>query len=353
MNEPSFEPREEDASPAPIHGQEVEFLKGAGPARPAGPGERAERDRRSWRRAAVLFLITVVSVFYVPTQWLVPPSPGAPLDFLRGWVFAVPLLFILLCHEFGHYIMARRHGVDVSPPYFLPFPSIIGTMGAFISIRSQIYNRRALLDIGAAGPIAGFLPAVILLFVGYGLSGIGTPPVPSEGETVQYLVFGENAVTLLARSLVFGELPPGHDIVIHPVGFAAWVGLLVTMLNLLPLGMLDGGHISYAALGKRQWKAAPWLLAAVAAMGVLIHYWWLMVLVFFGVVLLVGGLAARWVYKVKIPFSALYRGRVLKHPPVPNEEPLDPVRRGVALLCLVIFLLCFLPVPIEIVTVTG
>ena len=148
MSDPSFQPREEPRPPAPYRGQEVEFLKGREGAWPFEGELREERDRRSWRRAAVLFLVTVASVFYAGS-YMLDPASGRALGWTGAWQFAVPLLFILLCHEFGHYILARRHRVDVSPPYFIPFPSIIGTMGAFISIRSQIYNRRALLDIGA------------------------------------------------------------------------------------------------------------------------------------------------------------------------------------------------------------
>ena len=272
----------------------------------------------------------------------VPPDPHAPLDALRGWTLALPLLFILLCHEFGHYLLARRHRVDVSPPFFLPFPSLIGTFGAFIIIRGRLYNRRTLLDIGAAGPLAGFVPSLLLLYVGYRLSAIG--PLPVSGQAGSVLVFGESVLTLGMRYLVFGPLPAGYDIYLHPVALAAWVGLFLTFLNLLPIGTLDGGHVAYALWGRKQWRIGRVALAVLVVLALLLNRWWLVPLVMIVLVIVVAVVVMRLRYRVHLPLGSLLRGGMAHHPPLPNEEPLDPVRRRIGWLCLVIFLLAFAPV---------
>jgi membrane-associated protease RseP (regulator of RpoE activity) len=320
------------------------------PPVPTGPdpSRSDRRDLRSWRRAGLLFALTLLTTFTAGATMAGGRVPGglALLGWLAtGWSFALPLLFILVCHEFGHYLAARAHRVDVSPPYFIPFPNLIGTLGAFIAIRSPILNRRQLLDIGAAGPLAGFLPALVLLLIGYRFSTLqALPPVP-PGFTLP--VFGDSLLTLAVQTLFFGPVPDGMGLFLHPVAFAGWVGMLVTMLNLLPLGQLDGGHIAYALLGRRQWRIAPWILAALFLLGAAGARWWWYILGFLGVMMLVLVVVGRIRYGAWLPLGSLWKGHLLRHPPVANEEPLDERRRRVAWATAVVFLLTFVPVPIS------
>jgi len=298
-------------------------------------------DRRSWRRAGIFFLVTLVSTFTVGAG-MAASTLDRPPTFLDGWIFAVPLLVILLCHEFGHYLQARRHGVAVSPPYFIPFPNFIGTMGAFISIRSPIPNRRVLFDISAAGPLAGFIPSVIALLVGYRLSTVA-PMVTGQGV----LEFGDSLLTLGVQQLTFGTIPEGMAVWIHPVGLAGWVGLFVTMLNLIPIGTLDGGHLAYAFLGRRQWSVGRMVFLGMFILGLTVSWLWLVYPFAFSLMIGITWVVLRLTRKTSVPFVDFWKGLLLKHPPVPDESPLDVRRRIVGWVCLAIFVLCFIPVPIR------
>jgi len=205
----------------------------------------------SWRRNAWLFLATVVSVFFT--------GAAGEKDFLsRGSVVAVAeftgaLLAILLAHEFGHYIAARIHKVDASLPYFIPMPllSPFGTMGAVIRMRGVIPTRKALLDIGAAGPLAGLCLAIPLYAWGVAHSHVA----PMDGSVEGYML-GESILSKLLDRMCAGSVPDGMTLVLSPVAFAACAGMFVTMINLFPVGQLDGGHVAYALFGKRQDAAA-------------------------------------------------------------------------------------------------
>ena len=187
-----------------------------------------------------------------PREWLVHGglflTACATTWWFGGVAFAATLMGILLCHEMGHYVVARRHGVEVSLPYFIPMPPQIsfGTMGAVIKMKEQITDRDKLLDVGAAGPLAGLVVAVPLLVIGLSLSELGPiePGVVLEGNSIFYLA---------TKAAVFGRiLPDGStDVQLHPMAFAAWVGILVTMINLIPIGQLDGGHVLRAWMGER------------------------------------------------------------------------------------------------------
>ena len=229
------------------------------PAPPSSdPPVRVPDPAEQFRLAAMLFVATTLSVFYAGAFWATgKPSPdeiGQLLPYmLQGWVFAVPLLSILVCHEMGHYIAARIHRVPASPPYFLPLPviGIFGTLGAVIAMPDRIRSRNALLDIGAAGPIAGMVVAIPVLVIGLGLSEVqelGGPGYLQEGQSLLYWAI---------KRAVLGPMPVGHDVILHPTALAGWAGLLITMLNLLPWGQLDGGHIAYALFGKQHDSWAP------------------------------------------------------------------------------------------------
>jgi len=262
-----------------------------------------------------------------------------------GPYFAATLMGILLCHELGHYVIGRRRGVEVSLPYFIPMPPQLtfGTLGAVIRMRTSIPDRNALFDVGAAGPIAGLVVAVPLLVVGLCLSRVGPIPPDSmiEGNSILYAVL---------KYAVFGRWLPsgGVDVQLHPMAFAGWVGLLITMINLMPIGQLDGGHVARAALGQSHEKWSGRLHLALPALGLAIGS------VMFLLALRMGrgvvdalsyassGLVPWLVWAAMLGWMRRRAGEY--HPPV-SETLLDPGRRRYAIAMLVIFLLIATPVP--------
>jgi membrane-associated protease RseP (regulator of RpoE activity) len=258
------------------------------------------------------------------------PTRLTPASLAPGLWFSLPLLLILGAHELGHYALARRHGMDVSPPYFLPAPpaiSLIGTFGAFIRLRSPLLNRAVLLDMGAAGPLIGFalsLPAVVLgLMMSGRAAGMPAELSRSIGFVAdnQYFVMGESLGFMALRSLTPMAGPGFVDL--HPVAVAGWMGLFFTALNLIPVGQLDGGHVVYALSRCVHRVVGLVTLALLVAMATL----WVGWLVWATLILLVG------------------RGR-MAHPPVFDPDfRLNGPRRAVAWACIVIFVLTFVPVP--------
>lgn len=266
---------------------------------------------------AVLFLTTVASTLIVGAAHEGVDPFSTPFAFLRGAPFAVTLLGILFVHEMGHYVTSRRYGVDVTLPYFIPAPTLLGTFGAFIRIRSPMTDRRALVAIGAAGPIAGFLAALPAVWLGVSTSRVG--PVP-EGSALE---LGESLLLAGVVRWVHGPMPEGQDLILNSVGLAAWAGILVTALNLLPLGQLDGGHVAYGLLG----RASRWVGFAAIAVMLVLSQWW-----------------AGWIAWCVLP---LVFG--LRHPPpIDPHRPLDPPHRFVGFAAILILVLCFTPVPLRI-----
>ena len=248
------------------------------------------------------------------------------VDLLQGAWYSLTILAILGIHELGHYWACRYYRVDASLPYFLPVPLVpTGTFGAFIRIRQRIPTKAMLFDIGAAGPIAGFVVAVPALFAGVALSRV--TPLPAADTEAAVIHLGEPLLFQAAAWLVWGALPDGHAINLHPMGFAAWFGLLMTALNLFPIGQLDGGHISYAALGARS--------TALTLGGVL-------------VVVGLTFVSLSWLlWAVLMVTMLIFMGP--RHPRTLDDHvPLDNRRRWVALAAAAIFLLCFTPAPIRI-----
>jgi len=250
-----------------------------------------------------------------------------PLIVFRGLPYAIALLFILLCHEMGHFLACRSHGIHCTPPFPIPFPAIpvllqsFGTMGAFIKIKSPFLNRKQLFDVGFMGPLCGMVAAVPIFIAGVSLSG--TTALQPEGET---LIFGDSLLTWLGLNLTF---PAGTAelVSLHPLGWAAFFGFLATSLNLLPIGQLDGGHIAYALLGRRGHRVVS-LVTFAALIGISIYSWPFPSYLVFALILL------------------LLR---LRHPPTCfDDEGLDLPRKAMALLALVLFLVTFIPVPIRI-----
>lgn len=264
-----------------------------------------------------------------------------------GPAFAATLMTILACHEAGHYVLARRHGVDVSLPFFIPMPPQVsfGTMGAVIRMRGRITDRNALLDVGAAGPLAGLVVAIPLLVIGLQRSEVG-PIQPGA------LLEGNSLLYLLLKLAVFGRvLPDGStDVQLHPMAFAAWVGILVTMINLIPIGQLDGGHVLRAWIGDRHERVSAVLHAGLLVAGALVAG---------GLLALARargagwGEAAGWAVPAALPWvvwAALLAGLRRAgddeyHPPV-GGAPLTAGRRRLAAAMLVVFVLILTPVPL-------
>jgi membrane-associated protease RseP (regulator of RpoE activity) len=315
---------------------------------PSRAGSRARARGLPWLNL-VMFAATVASTFYVGRGWAVPFAAGGAPPWYAGWTFAVPLLAILLVHEFGHYVAARLHKVDASLPFFIPFPVVFGTFGAIIKMRGRIATRRALLDIGAAGPLAGMAVALPTVAFGLSLSEV-QPQVPGD-----YLLEGHSLLYKGLLALIHGPIPPGHDVFLHPVALAGWVGLFVTMLNLLPVGQLDGGHVAYALFREAQDRVSTAMLLLLPALG-------LGVCGFFGYAAWSDGLrgeqlvseastGANWfVWTLILLLMRRFAGP--KHPPV-DAGPLGAGRVAVGLFCIVLFVSIFMPVPLRAVTVAA
>ncbi len=307
----------------------------------------------------LMFILTVVSVLLsggltnldVPLSKNVLQAAGQIIQ--AGWPFAVSLMAILASHEFGHYIAGRLHGVRVSLPFFIPLPfTPLGTMGAFINMKEAPKNKRALMDIGVAGPIAGYIVSIIVILIGLSLSRLDTIPlsfpqgqgIQMEGNSLTYLIlkfitFGK----LLPEPASFGGVSPvlfwlkyfftgrpyplgGLDVMIHPVAWAGWAGLLVTSLNLIPAGQLDGGHIFHLLFGTK-WsrRILPLILIALAGLGFVWSGWWLWA----GLIFLFGRIYAE---------------------PLDQITELGTSRKILGVIALIVFILTFIPIPLLVIS---
>jgi membrane-associated protease RseP (regulator of RpoE activity) len=274
----------------------------------------------------LLFVLTLLStlaagsVIAGSVPWLTFDPARDPARLLDGFPFAGTLLAILATHEFGHYFTARSYGASVSLPYFIPAPPPLpfGTLGAVIVMRSPARDRNSLFDIAVAGPLAGLVVAVPALLLGLSWSRVG--PIPPDATT-----FGDSLLMRLLTYLVFGRIPEGMDVFIHPVALAGWVGLFVTALNLFPVGQLDGGRIAYALFGAwhRQVSIATFFgLLALGAAFQSVNW-----IVFAGLVVLLIGFHHA--------------------PPLDDLTPLSPRRYAVGVFCLVLLVLLIPPIPIQ------
>jgi membrane-associated protease RseP (regulator of RpoE activity) len=293
--------------------------------------EHSQPRHRYWLHFLLLFL-TLITTSVVGAGLAASFAAGTPFHIediygyqqlwrnpaylLNGLPFSVTLLGVLLAHEMGHFWTARYYGVDASLPYFLPVPTLIGTFGAFIRIRSAIVSKRILFDIGIAGPIGGFLVLLLPLIAGVSLSKV-IPGLAESGD----VSFG---TPLLIRALEWAMFPgvEAADIYLHPVARAAWVGVLATALNLLPIGQLDGGHILYAFFGERV-KYFSWLLvAAFIPMGFFFAYSW-------------------WFWAILLLFFGM------RHPSLVDPTPIGRTRTRLAFFALFMLVVCFTPSPIR------
>lgn len=299
------------------------------------------RPRHRYWLHALLLLATLLTTTMVGVEMAHSFQKAVPFDFgdnlegytrlwhdpsylLAGLPFSLTLLTILMAHEMGHYLTARHYNVDATLPFFLPAPTLIGTFGAFIRIRSAILSKRILFDIGVGGPLAGFAVLLIPLAVGVAMSKV-VHGIGAHGE----LVFGTPLILRLFELIKFGNVPAA-DIYLHPVARAAWVGLLATALNLLPIGQLDGGHVLYAFLGE---KTRVWSRFAVAMLAIL-------------------GLVQLFTSAYKMGYMWLFWALFLiifgmRHPAIVDPSPVGRTRTWLGILALVIFILSFTAAPIR------
>ena len=302
----------------------------------------------------LFFILTLFSVAFAGAIYSSASSMANFPTNITGWFnfmlsglpFAIALMAILVCHEFGHYLAGRYHKTAVTLPFFIPFPfSYFGTMGAFIQMKEPPRNRRILLDIGIAGPLAGLIVAIPVLLIGLHLSNVEKMPsvIPVgqvfEGNSILYLLLkfivkgqflpqpstfaGLNPIIYWIRYFFTGAPLPagGLDVTLHPIAWAGWAGLLVTSLNLIPAGQLDGGHIMYVLLGKRSTRLLPFILIGLVLLGFAWSGWWLWAALIF----LLGRSHAE---------------------PLDQITTLDAKRRALAILGVIVFILVFMPVPL-------
>jgi len=293
----------------------------------------SRRQHKSLAIAILLFLLTLISTLAVGAQFASAYVSGQTPDLdeffstyatllahpqllLAGVPFAFTLIGILLAHELGHYFACRYYKISASYPYFIPAPTLIGTLGAFIRIRSAIYNRKALFDVGLAGPVVGFLFAIPALAIAIFYSKV----VPFS-ESHASIVFGQPLAQRLLAAVLRPGVHPG-DLLLHPVGRAAWVGLFATALNLLPGGQLDGGHILYAAASKYHRKITLGVALLLIPLGIFFWRGWIL-------------------------WSVLLLAIGFRHPPLIDRwEQLDRKRLVWAGIAVLIFILCFMPMPV-------
>jgi membrane-associated protease RseP (regulator of RpoE activity) len=278
----------------------------------------------------ILFLLTLVFTMVIGVQYHIsyhaislPAGSGFfdfiwhhPAAWLWGFSYSFSLLGILLVHELGHFFACRFHRIEATLPFFIPAPTLIGTFGAFIKIKSPFSSKKALFDVGLAGPLAGFLVALPIIFIGLSHSRI------VQKETLQTgMLLGEPLIFKLITWLVLGPAAGQYDILVHPMAFAGWFGLLATAFNLFPIGQLDGGHILYALIGKKSYYAGVASIVIIVILG--IKYWpgWL----FWALIVTLIG---------------------LRHPPIFENEKIDLKRKILAAIALLIFLVSFTPAPL-------
>lgn len=270
----------------------------------------------------VLFIATFLSTLAVGALQVQPIEniTKDPSKILKGLPFSLTLMLILLCHELSHYIASKKHHIKATLPYFIPAPTLIGTMGAFIKMKSPITTRMALIDIGASGPIAGFIISLIATLIGLPLSQV----ILTKGIKGS-LALGDSLLFSLLSRLILGEIPDSYDVLLHPIAFAGWIGFFVTALNLIPIGQLDGGHIAYAIMGEKHIHISKVLVPVLIVLGFFLWEGWII----WGVLLLILG---------------------LRHPPVLYwETPLDKNRRSIGWITAIIFIITFIPMPFKVI----
>lgn len=299
------------------------------------PKRRSFFEKKGLWLNIVLFIVTLVSIFYVGLSLsfnymyydVIVEGTHSLQEFhlfdnseiiFLSFFYSIVLILILLGHELGHYLTCRYYRIDATLPYFIPAPTLIGTLGAFIKIKAPITKKKELFDIGAAGPIVGFILSIPALVYGISLSRI-VAASPQNGS----FTLGEPLLFKLLGELIFGNVSADSAMILHPVAFAGWVGILITSFNLFPVGQLDGGHIFYALVGSKSRYFARLFLLIFVVMGIFFWVGW-------------------FVWALLISFLGL------KHPRVYDEDQsLSSKRKIIGCLMVLIFILSFIPAPIK------
>ena len=334
-----------------------------------GVGPSSRGPAKPWVNI-VLFLCTIITTMYAGAVQSGAEPFRSLSDLFRGIPFSAALLGILLAHEMGHYLTSRYYGVSASLPYFIPVPTLAGTMGAIIRMRSVIRDRRILFDIGIAGPLAGMVVAVPVAIIGLHQSSVVELTSVEGGITL-----GDSLLFLGLTDMIFGPIPAGQTVLLHPVALAGWLGFFITSLNLIPISQLDGGHVAYGVLGPRHANVArfaflcllfwgvhgafasfdpvQWMWAAAFCIAgvriALARYSWRGLRIVMALLLVVGIVGAYvqstliWLF-----WATLMTFLRLDHPPTRDVHiPLDSTRKFLALLALVIFIVTFIPRPFQ------
>jgi membrane-associated protease RseP (regulator of RpoE activity) len=315
------------------HGYEVHVARRKGELVLVAEPRETGREGLPWKNIA-LFVATVLSTLFVGTSWYYVQDPFS-LDVLRAVPFTASVLGVLGIHELGHYAMSKHHDVDASLPYFIPFPSLFGTMGAVIKMRGQMPDRDALFDIGAAGPLAGLVAAVVVTAIGLLLPPVEVPPeVVASTNAVEvqfaYPPLLRAVAAVVGRPLTYSD----PSLSVNPVVMGGWVGMFITFLNLIPVGQFDGGHILRSLLGEGAERLAPFVPATLFALG---GYLW--------VAGDAGNAAGIWIMWGFLATIVSYMGSAR---PI-DDEPLDRKRTVLGVVTFALGALCFMPIPIQIV----
>lgn len=266
-----------------------------------------------------LFLATIVSTIFVGSVGFA--------NLKIGYQYSFALITILLTHEMGHYLVSRRYGIPSSLPYFIPLPiPPFGTFGAIIKMKGIINNRKALFDIGTAGPLSGFIVSIPFIIIGIKLSTI----IPMATiPALSYMELGDSLLFKILEAILIDKVPEGHELMLHPFAYAGWVGLFVTSLNLLPVGQLDGGHIMYAVFGKKSKFAYYIVIIGMAGLALFANIGWITLVVLI-----------------------IIFGR--RHPqPCDDVTKLDGTRKTIAVIMVIVFILSFMPAPFPHMTIAN
>ncbi|WP_128476637.1 site-2 protease family protein [Halorussus pelagicus] len=319
------------------HGYEVQLTTETGEYVLVAEPTDNSIDGIPWTNVA-LFVLTVVSTLWAGRAWYhIDPQTLSqnPLAILQAWPFMAAVLGVLATHELGHYVMTRYHGVDASLPYFIPMPSLIGTMGAVIRMKGQMPDREALFDIGVAGPLAGLVATIAVTAIGLSLPPETVPQSVMANPNMIEIEFGYPPLLELIAAILGEPTSYGPGQSVNPVVIGGWVGMFVTFLNLIPVGQLDGGHIVRAIVGEQQERVAALVPVALFGLAAYVFY-----------IEEVSNASVLWVFWGLLATYVAYVG-----PANPiDEEGLDAKRKVIGVLTFVLGILCFTPVPIEIIT---
>jgi len=267
----------------------------------------------------ILFFATVLTTLFAGALQQGINLLKEPFRLWEGYPFSISIMTILLGHEMGHYFASKAHKTKATLPYFIPAPSIIGTFGAFIKMKSPIFTRKALIDIGATGPLVGFILSLIASIIGLKISKV--VPLTTQGD--DFLMLGDSILFSLLVKVILGEVSASYDVLLSPVAFAGWIGLFVTSMNLIPVGQLDGGHIAYALFGRYHFYISRVFIFIIVLLGIFYWHGWLV-------------------------WAALLLFLGLNHPPILVwEYRLSLIRKIVGALSFVLFILTFVPAPFK------